>query len=89
MRLERQQQKKVGRGRREINYKINKWKVYVGINMVETKEKEIVWNYTNDYVKIQISYCNKCKKYGFLSIYPTKEGKLQCTDCANRMRFEI
>ena len=47
--------------------------------MVESKEKEIV--------EMKVSYCSNCKKHGFNSIYPTKEGKLQCTDCANKMRY--
>ena len=48
--------------------------------MVESKEKEIV--------EMKVSYCSNCKKYGFNSIYPTKEGKLQCTDCATKMNDE-
>jgi len=30
--------------------------------------------------------CPQCKKYGWMSTYPTTNGKIQCTNCANKMR---
>ena len=37
----------------------------------------------------QLYYCDNCGNYGYHSIYLTKEGKPQCTDCANKMRFGV
>lgn len=37
--------------------------------------------------RIVVWRCPKCKREGFRSIYPDENGRFQCTDCANLMRF--
>ena len=32
--------------------------------------------------------CPVCNRKGFMSIYVTKDKRVQCTDCANKMRFD-
>ena len=59
--------------------------------VMKIKEVDVIINKDSGIFasKTQLYYCNECKSYGFPSTHTTKEGKSQCTNCANKMRFGI
>jgi len=49
------------------------------------------FNYIDESGIVRIGFENflECNHWGFLSIHLSKEGKSQCTKCANELRFSF